>query len=96
MNIAYAGFDDVFTEFLEEKRIFQISDNQKTRKNIMAENGLVSGLESFVNQAQYTLDQIRLSKKIVEVLTAEARLKHSAGLGFEGYSDAKVAKALKK
>jgi len=90
VNIAYAEFIDTYKALNEERNIFEIKNNEKTRKEIMVESGLISGLESSMHKMQYTIDQIALSSKMVDTIIAEARLKHSSGMDFEGYSEAKV------
>lgn len=84
VNIAYAGYADAYSEFLEEERAFQVYDDGKLRKDFMKESGLISGLELFIGDLEYQSNKIELDKKIVEVILAEARLEQSAGGDFKG------------
>ena len=91
VNIAYMGFSDTYNEFLEARRIFDVNESAKKRKDIMEENGLISGLETFVNSAQYQIDRIKLTQKLVDFLLSQQRLNHSVGdFSFYDVPDIKV------
>lgn len=79
VNIAYAELGDAYKNYTEKKRSFDVSTDMKQRQDIMAEAGLVGGLKEFENDAQYTLDQVDLSKNLIDLLSAEAKLEHSIG-----------------
>jgi len=83
VNIAYMGVTDAHAELIESRRLFNVLEQSKKRKKIMADNGLVSGLDSFISSAQHQSDKIRLGQKIVEFLLSQQRLQHTVGGFYE-------------
>jgi len=79
VNLAYMAVTDTYNNLKEEKRLFRVLDAAKSRKDIMAESGLISGLENFINRAEYQNDQLKLSQKTIDFLLSQQRLKHSVG-----------------
>ena len=79
VNIAYMELQDTSTEFTEEKRVFDVSEDAIKRENALMDSGLSSTLENFVNVAQHESYKLQLEQKRVDVLLAHQRLKHSVG-----------------
>ena len=95
VNLSYAGYEDAYNAYKESSNLFSVMVDERYRKQVMEENGLIGGLEGFIAQAQFQLDEIEAGSSLVDVLVAQADLKHSAGFDPAEYLGQRLGNEIK-